>query len=294
MRLIADGRQPRQVYRGNEMSVLASGTAEEADRGHGPSARLARAAARNSRLVRAAQRGDPHSRELLVASHLGLVRSVASRYRDLGLPFDDLVQEGSLGLLDAIDHYDRRRGSPFESYARFRVRRAIRNALTDQARLIRLPKQMVERRRAIARAEARLAAGASGHPPTPAQLAADTGLSVAAVADASSAGLAPLSLDQPIRPDGASLESVMADLDAGDPELTAIEHEQAELLRAALAKLPDRQRRIVSLRWGIGGRPLTNAEIATELELSPRRAQEIGTDALYELRAALEPATGRP
>ena len=276
-------------YRASEMSVLAPGTVEEPERRPDPSTR----SARNSRLVRAAQRGDPHSRELLVASHLGLVRSVASRYRDLGLPFDDLVQEGSLGLLDAIDHYDRRRGCSFESYARYRVRRAIRNALTDQARLIRLPKQMVERRRAIARAEARLAAEASGDRPTPAELAADTGLPVAAVVDARSAGLAPISLDQPIRPDGSSLESVLADPDGGDPELTAIEHEQAEVLRAALARLPDRQRRIVSLRWGIGGNPLTNAEIATELKLSPRRAQEIGTDALYELRAALEPANGR-
>jgi RNA polymerase primary sigma factor len=271
------------------MTMPAAGTVEEPDRRPAPSARSAIDAVRHSRLVRAAQHGDAHSRELLVASYLGLVRSVASRYRDLGLPFDDLVQEGSLGLLDAIDHYDRRHGSSFEAYARFRVRRAIRNALTDQARLIRLPKQMVERRREVARAEARLAADAAGQPPTPAQLAADTGLSVAAVVDARSAGLAPISLDQPIRPDGSSLESVIADPDAGDPELTAIEHEQAELLRAALARLPERQRRIVSLRWGIGGRPLTNAEIATELELSPRRAQEIGSDALYELRAALEP-----
>jgi RNA polymerase sigma factor (sigma-70 family) len=293
MRLIADGRRATRVYGGSEMSVLASGTAEEPDRGPGPSARSARQAARHSRLVRAAQRGDARSRELLVASQLGLVRSVASRYRDLGLTFDDLVQEGSLGLLDAIDHYDRRRGCSFESYARFRVRRAIRNALTDQARLIRLPKQMVERRRAIARAEARLAAEGSGDRPTPAELAADTGLSAAAVVDARSAGLAPISLDQPLRPDGSSLESVMADPDGSDPELTAIEHEQAEMLKAALARLPERQRRIVSLRWGIGGHPLTNAEIATELKLSPRRAQEIGTDALYELRAALEPAEAR-
>jgi RNA polymerase primary sigma factor len=277
------------LYRRSEMSVLKSGTVEGPDRGPDPSTR----SSRNSRLVRAAKRGDPRSRELLVASHLGLVRSVASRYRDLGLPFDDLVQEGSLGLLDAIDRYDRRRGCSFESYARFRVRRAIRNALTDQARLIRLPKQMVERRRAIARAEARLAAEASGERPTPAQLAADTGLSVAAVLDARSAGLAPISLDQPVGPGGSSLEGVMADPEGGDPELTAIEHEQAEMLTAALEKLPDRQRRIVTLRWGIGGPPLTNAEIATELKLSPRRAQEIGTDALYELRAALEPAEAR-
>ena len=286
---IADGRQPTRFYRASEMSVLVAGTVEGPDRRPDPSARTAR----NSRLVRAAQRGDPRSRELLVASHLGLVRSVASRYRDLGLPFDDLVQEGSLGLLDAIDHYDPRHGSSFEAYARFRVRRAIRNALTDQARLIRLPKQMVERRRAIARAEARLAAEASGHRPSTAQVAADTGLSVAAVVDARSAELAPISLDQSIRPDGCSLETVIADSGVGDPELTAIEHEQAELLAAALEKLPERQRRILTLRWGIGGPPLTNTEIAAELELSPRRAQEIGSDALYELRATLEPAQGR-
>jgi RNA polymerase primary sigma factor len=273
------------------MSVLRSRTAAEPDRRLDSSAPSARAAARHSRLVRAAQRGEPRSRELLVASHLGLVRSVAARYRDLGLPFDDLVQEGSLGLLDAVDHFDRRHGCSFESYARFRVRRAIRNALTDQARVIRLPKQMVERRRAIARAEARLAAERSGSPPTPAQLAADTGLPVAAVLDARSAGLEPMSLHQPLRPDSSSsLESVIADPDAGDPELAAIEHEQAEILRAALGSLPERQRRVVTLRWGLGGQPLTNAEIASELRLSPRRAQEIGTEALYELRAALETA----
>ena len=113
---------------------------------------------RRRKLLRGARRGDRGARERLVISHLGLVRSVASRYRDLGLPFDDLVQEGSLGLLDAIDHYDPCRGPEFDSYARFRVRRAIRNALTDQARLIRLPKQVVERRRAIDRAEAKLTA----------------------------------------------------------------------------------------------------------------------------------------
>ena len=243
------------------MSVRVSGTAEGPGRGVDPSVRSTRDAVRHERLLRAAQRGDPYSREMLVASHLGLVRSVASRYRDLGLPFDDLVQEGSLGLLDAIEQYDRSHRSSFESYAGFRVRRAIRNALTDQARLIRLPKQMVERRRAIARAEARLAAEASGRPPTPAELAVDTGLTVAAVVDARSAG---------------------------------IEHDETEQLRAALERLPERQRRTLSLRWGIGGVPMSNAEVATELEVSPHRAQAIGRDALYELRAALNPTKATP
>ena len=115
----------------------------------------------------AAQRGDRAARDQLVTSNLGLVRSVAARYRDLGLPFDDLVQEGAIGLLDAIDHYDPGRGASFESYCRFRIRRAIKNALTDKARVIRLPKQLVERRRAIERAEAQLAAAAAGRTPAP-------------------------------------------------------------------------------------------------------------------------------
>ena len=143
----------------------------------------ARDAARQSSLLRAAQRGD-RTRDELVTLNLGLVRSTAARYRDLGLPYDDLVQEGAIGLLDAIDQFESGRGASFESYSRFRIRRAIRNALTDKARLIRLPKQVVERRRAIERAEARLTAAAAGRTPSPAEIASVTGLSVASVKDA--------------------------------------------------------------------------------------------------------------
>ena len=98
------------------------------------------------------------------AEHLPAVRSVALRYRNLGLSVDDLVQEGSIGLLEAIDRYEPERSPDFESYARFRIRRAIRNALTEQSRLIRLPKQIVERRRAIERAEANIKTANRSHP----------------------------------------------------------------------------------------------------------------------------------
>ena len=243
--------------------------------------------------MRAAQRGDRRSREQLVTTYLGLVRSVASRYRELGLPYDDLVQEGSVGLLEAIDRFDPSRGTPFDGYARFRIRRAIRNALTDQARLIRLPKQVVQRRRAIDAAEARLTAEAAGRPATPMQLAVATGLSVDAVENARSAALALISLDEPLLPDGSSLASVVADSKAADPELSALDHEQTELLKAALDELPNRQRYILNHRWGIGGEPVSIADLAAELDLSPRRTQTIGRDALYELKAALGPARAR-
>jgi RNA polymerase sigma factor (sigma-70 family) len=189
-------------------------------------------------------------------------------------------------LIDAIDRYDPNRGATFEAYARFRIRRAIRHALTDQSRLIRLPKQVVERRRALERAEARLAAG--GEHPTAADLAAATGLSVSAVVEAREAVSAPVSLDEPVLPDGSPLESLVADPGASDPELETLASEQSALLRAALARLPERKRRVVAAQWGLDGQRSTNGvEIAAELDLSPRRTQTIGQDALHDLREIL-------
>jgi RNA polymerase primary sigma factor len=198
-----------------------------------------------------------------------------------------VVQEGAIGLLDAIDHYEPDRGSSFEKYARFRIRRAIRNALTEKARLIRLPKQVVERRRAIEHAEARLAAAAGGRTPSTAEIAKATGLSLGSVEDARSASVATVSLDEPVLPDGAPLEGLVADPRAADPELKLLEHEQTKLLADALADLPERQRRIVSCKWGIGEPPMPNRVLASRLALSPRRTQTICRDALYELRNAL-------
>lgn len=249
-------------------------------------------AAREARLIRAARRGDSRARELLVGSHLGMVRAVASRYRNAGLPFEDLVQEGSLGLLEAIERYDSRRGDSFAAYACFRVRRANVNALTQQARLIRLPKQVVERRRTVARAEDRLAA-ATGRTPTPVELAAVTGLSEAAVLEARTAPTSPLSLDARPARDLPPLESVIADASARDPEREALVTETARLVREAVDKLPPRQRYIVRKRFGLGGDELDVAALADQLQLSKRRTRTLEHDALSHLAADLEPALER-
>jgi RNA polymerase sigma factor (sigma-70 family) len=239
------------------------------------------------RLLASARRGDLRARAQLVERHLPLVRAVASHYRDYGLPLDDLVQEGSIGLLDAIDHYEPGRGPGFEPYARLRVRRAIRNALTDQARLIRLPKHVVERRRALERAEARFAA--AGARARPADLAAATGISVAAVLEARAATQAVVSLDERLLPDGSPLESFVADPIATDPVVDVIEHERVDLLERAVAHLPERQRRIVRAHWGLNGARATPAtDLAGELSLSARRTQAIAQDALHTLRHELE------
>jgi RNA polymerase sigma factor (sigma-70 family) len=236
----------------------------------------------------AAQRGDRDAQDLIVRAHLGVVHAIAAGYRDLGLPYDDLVQEGSLGLLEAIRRYDPSRGTAFEFYAGFRIRRSIRNALTEQGRLIRLPKHVVERKRSIDSAEASLSA--TGRPSL-AEVATATGLSVAAVIEARQVTAPTVSLDEPVLPDGSPLEALLEDPHAGDPLHATAEREQSEVLARALASLSERQRHVICRRWGLGGRPeASGVELAEELNVSRRRTQAIAQDALYRLRKALEPS----
>ena len=238
-------------------------------------------------LLEAAKGGDRRARERLVEEHLRDIRSVAFHYRGLGLPFDDLVQEGSLGLLEAIDLYDPERGADFETYARFRARRVIRNALTEKSRLIRLPKQVVERRRAIEHAEAQLAA-AEGHLPTTHEVAAAPGLPDSAVLKTRDLSGTPVSLDQSLLPDGSPLEAIVVDGTAVDPAVEAVEHEQAELVDAAVAALPERQREVLSRHFGLGRTPQEITDVAAALHLSQQRTRAIERDALFALRNRLE------
>ncbi len=198
-----------------------------------------------ARLLRAAQRGDRGARRRLVAAHLELVRAVAGRYEGLGLPREDLVQEGCFGLLDAIDRYDRSRGVPFEAFARFRVKVAIRGALTARARLIRLPKHVLEQRH-------------TGSEPLPVAVALDDGLQPTA--------------------------------DGLDPEEQMLAVEQSRLVGDAVARLPPRQRLVITHRFGIGGSEESLREIATSLRISPRRTRTLEQQALAALRRELETA----
>ena len=242
-------------------------------------------------LVASAQRGHRRERDRLVARHLALVKGVAARYRNLGLPFDDLVQEGSVGLLEAIDGYDSSRGVPFETYARFRVRRAIRNALTDKSRLIRLPKQIVERRRAIDHAEARLAAAGAQQPSTR-ELATALGMPPELVVAARAATPPPISLEESLTHEGSPLETVVPDAWASDPEAEAVAHEETLSVDEAVAALPARQREIVTRHFGLGREPEELARVARDLRLSQQRTRAIERDALSTLRERL--AASRP
>ena len=239
-------------------------------------------------LLEAARRGDRRAREQLIAGYLAVVRSIAIRYRDLGVPVDDLVQEGSVGLLESIDRYDPARGVGFESFAPFRIRRAHRNALTEQSRLIRLPNHVVERRRAIDRADAALRA-ATGRSPTPAELAGAVGLSPDDVVATRNVGTTPVSLDQAVLDDGSPLEEFVADGAARDPIDETVKREEARAVDGAVALLPPRQRELVSRHFGLGREAQELAEVAHTLHVSQQRARAIERDALYKLRTRLEP-----
>jgi RNA polymerase primary sigma factor len=244
-------------------------------------------AADHDELLRSASRGDRKARAQLLEINLPLVRGVASRYHGAGLPFDDLVQEGSVGLLEAIGDFDPRLGVEFAAYARFRVHRAIRNALTERARLVRLPKHIVERRRLIDRERARVFAS-SGHVPSATELAERTGLPLDTVLATLGAGIDAVSLDAPVTPDGSSLEELVADPAAVDPEAVVVERDSVRRVDEAVEHLPERQRQIIERAFGLGVAPESIADVAAEFHLSPQRTRTIVLDALHKLERELE------
>jgi RNA polymerase primary sigma factor len=247
-----------------------------------------RVSGHSERLAARARRGDRVARSALVEEHMGLVRSIALRYRDLGLPVEDLVQEGAIGLLTAIDHYDAGRGTSFSTYAFWRVRAAVTHALTAHGQLVRLPRTALERRRRVAQACAGLVS--VGHEPSVTELAAETTLPPAEVAEA----LAParvVSLDQP-SDDGPPFGRLPADDATTQPEAQLVAAEQARELRGALEHLRGRDRTIVTRHFGIDRRPETLAEIAADLQLSPERTRALKDEALRELAVDLAPAVG--
>jgi RNA polymerase primary sigma factor len=240
-----------------------------------------------ARLVARARRGDRRAREQVVSLHLRLVRAVAGRYRGLGLPYEDLVQEGAIGLLDAIDRFDARRGTSFSTYAHLRVRNAVTRAVTENGRALRLPKAVVERRRLLARAGERL--GVDGHRPSVDELADVTGFGAHDVVDALAAPGRPASLDAPL-PDGSTLEALVPDPCADDPEDRLLVDERRRLVDDAVARLAPRRRLVVRRYFGLAREPESLGEIAAELDVSSQRARAIRDDALDDLADELEDA----
>jgi RNA polymerase primary sigma factor len=236
-------------------------------------------------LAKRIERGDREARDRMINSNLRLVVSIAKRYRAPDLPLVDLVQEGILGLIRAVDKFDWRLGYKFSTYATWWIRQAVQRGVANKSGTIRLPVHVGELARRIARAEDRLATRL-GRLPENAEIAVELGLSEAQVRRARQAPRAVVSLDRRVEEEGPDLYELVAAPDA--PTFDEIElPPDGEALRRAVAQLPARERDVVRLRYGLDGEPLNAVQVGELLGITRQRVKQLEVRALARL--ALEP-----
>jgi RNA polymerase primary sigma factor len=239
-------------------------------------------------LAKRIERGDMNAKQTMIQSNLRLVVSIAKNYRNQGLPFLDLIQEGTLGLIRAVEKFDWRRGFKFSTYATWWIRQAVARALADKARTIRMPVHIVERLQKMNRAERTLWTQL-GREPTLEEIAEEASLPLQQAIEVRAAARASTSLDQPV---GETEDAVFGDFVAGDGPLP---EEQVELslrsqaLKEALAALSERERQVVVLRYGLAdAEPKTLEEIGRRLGLTRERVRQIELDSLKRLASLRE------
>jgi RNA polymerase primary sigma factor len=283
---------PEQAYRFDEPTLEAAEPAEEGVATDSVRTYLKEiggvsllSAKDEVRLAKLIEKGDQDAKNALIEANLRLVVSVAKRYMGRGLSLLDLVQEGNLGLIRAVEKFDYRKGFKFSTYATWWIRQAVSRAVADQARTIRIPVHMVDAINRVTRTQRALLQDL-GRDPTIAEIGAELGLPPARVEELLKLARETVSLEAPMGDSDASLADFIEDDPARQPEAIAAEKIMKEDLAKTLAGLPERDRRIIELRYGLNGNePMTLEQVGQEFGVTRERIRQMEIKTLRRLQA---------